>query len=234
MASIAAEYGWEGMSEPVTAATIAPARLAALAGSYKANADRIWRFAVEGDHLVFTTPFHEAQRLVPISETEFVSREDPSRYTLTGDTVVMSPPPSGVLPKIARVATDATVPLDDVAAGRVDQAVARYKEAIAKSPTEETFSEDRINGLGVEQLLNGNAPAALLLFRVNVALHPDSMNVHDSLAEGYLRAGDRTKAAAAFRASLAAAGRDAKAPASIKESLRKNAVDRLKKLGEAP
>jgi predicted negative regulator of RcsB-dependent stress response len=65
------------------------------------------------------------------------------------------------------------------------------------------------------------------VFRINVELHPDSMNTHDSLGDAYARSGDKPKAIAAYRAGLAAFSRDRTTPASSREQLRINAEKQI-------
>jgi tetratricopeptide (TPR) repeat protein len=103
--------------------------------------------------------------------------------------------------------------------------------AKAKEPKNYAFSEERLNTIGVRALFGGDTAGAILLFRLNVMLSPDSMNAYDSLAEAYMRAGDKTEAIAGYQSSLAALARDQVTNASDKESLRKNAIEKLRELG---
>ena len=72
------------------------------------------------------------------------------------------------------------------------------------------------------------------MFRVGVALRPDSMRARDQLASAYARAGDRDQAIAAYRDVLACTARDTTLGAGAKEALRGKALARLKALGAAP
>jgi hypothetical protein len=74
-----------------------------------------------------------------------------------------------------RVPDSVTVPLDDLAAGRFDQAVARYRAALAKAPDDPAWAEPRFAGIGDGLLVEGDIASAILVFRVGVALRPDSM-----------------------------------------------------------
>jgi hypothetical protein len=64
------------------------------------------------------------------------------------------------------------------------------------------FRERTLNRLGYEHLSRGELAGALLIFHVNADSFPGSANVHDSLAEAYLMAGDRWKALELYRLSL--------------------------------
>jgi hypothetical protein len=199
--------------------------------------DRIVRLAVEGDHLALTTPFLPGVKLLPTSDTTFVSRQDSTTYTFSkaaeGLRIQITPPP-GDWPFAKRVGDTVTVPLDDAAAGRIEQAAERYRAARAKDPKNFSFSEERLTGVGLRAMAAGDARGAIPLLRVNVLAAPDSTNAYDSLGEAYLRAGDKAQAIAAYQQALATLARDKTTSASVKEDLRKNALAKLKELGAAP
>lgn len=65
------------------------------------------------------------------------------------------------------------------------------------------FSEQAINTLGYEFLRQREEPEiAIEVFKLNAELHPDSWNVWDSLAEGYMVAGDDQRAIELYEKSL--------------------------------
>lgn len=233
--AVATEYGWDGFGHPVKAATLAPARLSELAGAYQVNVDRVCRFTVEGDHLVLRAPFQPPAALVPISDTTFVRRDDAARYTFSkaadGSFQLTMTPTEGEWPIGKRVADTLSLGLDDVAAGRIEQAEKWYRAAGVKAPQEPAFGEDRFNSLGFRAVRRGDFPSAILLFRLNTARFPDAMNTHDSLAYAYQRSGDKAQAIASYERSLATFARDTSTPVSVKEALRRNALTELKTLG---
>jgi tetratricopeptide (TPR) repeat protein len=55
-------------------------------------------------------------------------------------------------------------------------------------------SENNINTLGYQYLFAGRIDDAMLIFKKNVQLFPDSWNVYDSLAECYAAAKDNEHA----------------------------------------
>jgi CubicO group peptidase (beta-lactamase class C family) len=64
------------------------------------------------------------------------------------------------------------------------------------------ISEDSINNVGY-QLLSLNKPAeAIRIFQLNVELHPQSWNVYDSLAEAFVKNGDKALAIQNYTKSL--------------------------------
>ena len=62
-------------------------------------------------------------------------------------------------------------------------------------------------------------PVKEALFRINAELHPESWNAYDSLAEGYMEAGEKDEAIKYYRRSLELNPKNT------------NAVEILKKLG---
>lgn len=64
-------------------------------------------------------------------------------------------------------------------------------------------AEGDLNTAGYRLLREEKTEAAAALFRVNAEAHPESANVHDSLAEGLVALGDTAAAFAAYERSLA-------------------------------
>lgn len=99
-------------------------------------------------------------------------------------------------------------------------ALRRYDEARqANSPTEKV-DEGTLNGLGYQLLYSGQEQDAILVFRRNVELYPQSSNVYDSLGEAYMKAGQKELAIQNYEKSLQL------------DPKNQNAVERLKKLKE--
>lgn len=74
--------------------------------------------------------------------------------------------------------------------GGADALVARYGELRERYHGRGAydFGEARLNGVGYRLLGDGDLEAAIAVFRLNARQFPDSGNVWDSLAEGYLAA----------------------------------------------
>ena len=76
-----------------------------------------------------------------------------------------------------------------------------------------------INDARYTQLQGKNIPAAIELFEFNVANYPNSLNVYNSLADGYESAGQISKATAQIELSLKLA-REPEAIEHLKERMR--------------
>lgn len=172
-----------------------------------------------------------------MNDAEFVRADDETRYVFTrgadGAIALEMTPNPGQGPS-RRVPDSVTVPLDDLAAGRFDQAVVRYRAALAKAPADPAWAERRLEGIGYGLLAEGNVASAILVFRLSIALRPDSTHARDQLARAYARAGDRDRAIAAYRDVLACAARGTTLGAGAKEALRGKALAKLKDLGASP
>jgi tetratricopeptide (TPR) repeat protein len=64
------------------------------------------------------------------------------------------------------------------------------------------FGEGSLNILGYSLLENNDIAGAIQVFKLNAGMFSDSANVWDSLAEGYMRAGDARKAQENYEKAL--------------------------------
>ncbi len=64
------------------------------------------------------------------------------------------------------------------------------------------FSESNLNSLGYAALGNEDTKGAIKVFKLNSKEYPESGNVWDSLADGYMHAGDKKKAKKYYKKSL--------------------------------
>ena len=236
--AVAREYGWAGYSGASQKASVPASRLAELAGAYQAHVDRVYRVAVEADHLVLTTPLAHPAALLPVADGTFVRRDEGTTYAFStaadGKPQLKITPPPSERPYATRVADDFTVPLDDVAAGRIDQAAARYRAALAKDPSNSVYDEDRFLSIAFDAAIHGDFPGAIAAARALAAVYPERMTAYDALAEAYVRSGDKANAIESYKKVAAAFAGDTKTSAATKEALRKKARERLTALGAPP
>jgi tetratricopeptide (TPR) repeat protein len=94
-------------------------------------------------------------------------------------------------------------------------------EAI-KTKMLETASNAELNRYGYMLLQSGKQAEAIKIFEMNAKRHPKDPNVHDSLGEGYMEAGQKDLAIKSFKRSLSM-----DPPENVKE----NSIRCLKKLG---
>lgn len=89
--------------------------------------------------------------------------------------------------------------LDD---GSYDLALQGYLKIREKDSTSSFISERKFNNMGYRFLREKKYDDAIGVFKMNVELHPNSGNVYDSLAEGYLRSGDSLQAFSNYTKAL--------------------------------
>ncbi len=124
----------------------------------------------------------------------------------------------GIIPDIVAAATGGAHPLfawldyerfDSPARTWLKDILARGPEAIAgdgersgqKGPP--ALTEEQVNRVGYWLLGKKRIREAIGVFEANVAAHPDSWNVHDSLGEAYAADGQRDRAIASYEKSTA-------------------------------
>ena len=100
----------------------------------------------------------------------------------------------------------------------LDAAVKQYFELKKNQPEEFDFQEQLLNNLGYQLMGQGKLKEAIRVLQVNVVSYPSSSNVYDSLAEAYMKNGEKAAAIENYEKSLKLD------PANT------NAVDMLKKL----
>jgi len=86
------------------------------------------------------------------------------------------------------------IPLELILGGHFEQGVKAYQRAKQEDSGHRLLSEGFLNGTGYELLSQKKLTQAIDIFRVNTILYPKSENVYDSLAEAYLKAGQKDKA----------------------------------------
>ncbi len=87
--------------------------------------------------------------------------------------------------------------------------------------------EDTINLAGYNLLGTGKLDDAMKMFELNVDAHPDSANAYDSLADAYVAAGDKAKAAELARKAAALLDADSSTPPARKEAIRASIQQKL-------
>ncbi len=77
-----------------------------------------------------------------------------------------------------------------------------YLSAVYKSAYEQESVENTMNNTGYKLLNQGNLKEAIDVFKLNVILYPKSANAYDSLAEAYMKNGDKALAKENYQKSF--------------------------------
>ncbi len=83
-----------------------------------------------------------------------------------------------------------------------NKALEGYLDIKQQDSTSVFIDEDEFNNLGYELLRKKENQNAINVFKINVALYPESENVYDSLADAYLRSGDSLNAYNNYKKAL--------------------------------
>src|SRR4030095_10378952 len=204
---IAREYQWEDyLPQPREVASVDAARLGEYAGRFLVNPDRVLTISQRSGRLWADPTASPGFELFPVSDSEFVRKDAEISYTFVKG-------PGGTIDKILlkfteggseapRMSKDAMVPYEQLMAGKLEEAVAGYMKIKKQTPLNPAVQEARLNTLGYSLLQEKKIDTAIAVFKVNVALYPQSSNVYDSLGEAYLAAGDKDQATVNYKKSL--------------------------------
>lgn len=103
--------------------------------------------------------------------------------------------------------------------GGVAAALSRYRELKERfyGRAGYDFSERSLNAIGYELLSKKDNDSAIAIFRENTAQFPKSANAWDSLAEGYLAAGNKEQATINYRKALELDPKNANAAEKLRQ-----------------
>jgi len=176
------------------------------------------------DPITFTGPFLTfisfAQYLVPLGVLElyFRARERPGAALRMGVAALLFVLTIAMGAGIFGVAVAAWIPQikagydgrksvaammsATIASGGVEEAVKQYHALKAGGSGAYNFDEDELNTLGYQLVRVKKFKEAIRIFQLNVEAYPQSGNVYDSLAEGYMDDGDKALAIVNYEKSL--------------------------------
>jgi len=87
-------------------------------------------------------------------------------------------------------------------ASGIDRAIQQYHELKSAQASVYNFNEEQLNALGYRLIRAKKFSEGIRIFQLNVENFPRSSNAYDSLAEGYLRAGDKAQAIANYERAI--------------------------------
>lgn len=110
------------------------------------------------------------------------------------------------------------------------KAVEIYEKFKQSDPGSITFREETFNALGYEFLQTNRVEEAVEVFRMNAEAYPQSANCWDSFADGCIAAGDHDRAIQCYEKVLEILPNDSLINEQLRETLRDNAVEGIKRL----
>jgi CubicO group peptidase (beta-lactamase class C family) len=220
--SIANEYHWEEfLPQPKERVAVDATKLDQYTGRFLVNPDRVLTIKQDNGKLMAEPTGSPAFELVPVGENEFVRRDDDIGYSFSKgenggfDTLKYVFP--GRADQAPRMKNGEKVPFELLMAGKTDEAIAAYKKIKDEKPRNVAVQEQRLNAMGYMFLRDGKVAEAIAVFKVNVALYPQSANVYDSLAEAYAVNGNRDEAISNYKKTLELDPHNANAEMSLKK-----------------
>jgi imidazolonepropionase-like amidohydrolase len=96
-------------------------------------------------------------------------------------------------------------------------AIAEYRQLKKERPQDYDFSEKELNALGYQLLNAGRMNDAIEIFKLNVEMYPRGFNAYDSLAEAYMKNGNRDLAIQNYKRSLELNPHNANATTMLKK-----------------
>ncbi|MDQ6892109.1 MAG: serine hydrolase [Acidobacteriota bacterium] len=231
------EYEWGYLPPPVDVVKLPAADLEALSGRYQINGDDAMPLSVAQGRLLGRAGTPQEFELHAVNPDRFVRKDRPIVYEVErggggGVTGIRVMPQDDTSVVASRVAAGKRFPSEDLAAGRMEEALAGYRKLFTEKPSDPGVSESRLNNLGYQLAAGGELPKAVAILRLNTELYPGSSNTYDSLAEVSLAAGDRAGALTASRKVLEVLPADSKADEAARAQLRANAQKRIRELSD--
>jgi CubicO group peptidase (beta-lactamase class C family) len=205
--SVAREYQWEDyLPQPLEVLSLDASKLDSYAGRFLVSPDRVLTIGRQGSKL-YAQPTADPQfELVPVSENEFVRRDQNIRYRFVrnagGQLEALKLVSNGGELQANLISKETLVPYELLLAGKTDEAIEAYKKIKREKPNINVVAEERLNILGYTLLRDKKIAEAIAIFKVNVELYPQSANVYDSLGEAYMVSGNKELAILNYRKSL--------------------------------
>jgi tetratricopeptide (TPR) repeat protein len=198
--AIAHVYGWEGyLPESIQPIELGADELDTYTGRYRAGPDQVVVLTAGDGFLLHREVLRPGViPLYPVAPNTF---RYPERYD---ETFIFVRGEDGRIQSIeseaagitwTRLAGDERLAPELLLAGRIDDAIALYREL--------DVEEQRINQVGYRLLGEPDRlEEAISVFKLNTELFPESFNTWDSLGEGYMTAGQTDLAIANYEKSL--------------------------------
>jgi tetratricopeptide (TPR) repeat protein len=182
--------------------TYSPEHIAQTSGRYLYSQDEV--LDVYYDHGDLFLKWRGADRMEPVvmDENTFfvVDMYKKLRFVVHPETkkrylgIVSAEDESVVTYDYLKVADSFQTPSMLLKSKAYDKALEGYLEIQKQDSTSIYIEEREFNSLGYNYLRDKDYENAIAIFKINVALYPDSDNVYDSLADAYLRSGDSLRA----------------------------------------
>ena len=178
-----------------------PEHIAQTSGRYLYTPDELMEVRYDNNHLILNWKGVDIEPVVLDENTFFVpDMYQKLRFVQHPQTherylgVVSKNDETKVTYDYLKVADSFKTPSMYLEAKEFDKALEGFSKIKPQDSTHAIVDEYRFNRLGYDYLRDKDYDNAIAVFKMNVALYPDSDNVYDSLADAYLRSGDSLEA----------------------------------------
>lgn len=179
-------------------------------GRYLYNSDEVIRIYFEENEMYIE--WRGAKKIKPlkVNDSTFFVKEMNEKIQFSKnpdnqiDHIVLVPKEENkpIVHNFMKLKVGEKVPSDYLSAKQFDKALTGYLAIKKRDSLDSSIDEKYLNSIGYKALREKNFEEAKAIFKINVALYPNSSNVYDSLAEAYMKSGDTLRAIENYKKSL--------------------------------
>ena len=188
--SVALSYDWESFVPTYERLDLNSEAVSEISGRYKIHNDDLLEIYGEADKLYVKRLGQEANELIRISDSTYISREknEPIQFQTDSESknlkmVYRNPSDKEIISSFELMSADEKIPLEMIASGDFEKGLSAYKDLQSADQNDEAISENSLNRKGYNLIAENNIELAKGIFKVNMQLYPESANVYDSYAE---------------------------------------------------
>jgi tetratricopeptide (TPR) repeat protein len=189
--------------------TSSPEFIKEVTGRYLFNSDEVIKVYFEDNELFMNWKNTSIQPLKLDETTFFVKEMNEKIQFLTNPNdqtiymVLLPKDKSNALEyRIKRLSKGDKTPSEYLKSAEFDKALTAFLSIKKTDSLDPVINEDHINRIGYQELRDKNYKYAIDIFKINVALYPNSNNVYDSLGDAFRKSGDTAQAIVNYKKSL--------------------------------
>lgn len=190
--------------------TNTPEFIKKVSGRYLYNSDEVITIYFNENELFMKWRGAKNIKPLKVNETTFFVKEMNEKIQFLNnpsnnkDYIVLVQKDENIAPifNYVKLKDNENIPSEYLKNNEFHKAVEGYLAIQKKDSLDSTINENNFNSLGYSKLRDKNYQEAIDIFKINVALHPKSANVYDSLAEAFMKSGDTIQAITNYKKSL--------------------------------
>ncbi len=194
-------------------------------GRYLYNSDEIIEVYFKKNDLYLK--WHGAERIKPMKlkdDTFFVKEMNEKIQFITNPidnkfymSLISKVNDSSIIYNFRKLNSEENIPGNFLKNNEYDKALNGYLAIQQKDSLDVSINEIDFNSKGYYELSDNNFEDAIQIFKINVALYPNSSNVYDSLGEAFMKNGDTIQAIENYKKSLSLDSGNNRAKRQIKK-----------------